>query len=90
MGKRPRLQQPFQPNGPRGLVDSATYAENANVNSENTQNGVYITYTSPVLREVREDSMQIFTQFQLSRDQEYLPGNKLEGFKPLTEYADPN
>lgn len=85
MGKRPRLQS-FQPNGPRPLVDSATYTENTNeFNSEGTQKDEYITYTRPVLKEVREDSMLIFTQYQLSRDQEYLPGNKLEGFKPPTK-----
>ncbi len=73
MGKRPRLQQPFQTNGPWPLVESATYIENTNeFNSEDTQKDVYITYTKPILKEVREDSVMIFTQFRLSRDQEYL------------------
>jgi|GEM_PF-5266778 len=43
------------------------------------------TYTKLVLEETREDGIQIFTQFQLISEEEFQPGNKIEGFKPLTE-----
>lgn len=50
-----------------------------------TPDGVQITYTKLELLETREDGIQILTQFELTREQEFQPGNKIEGYKPQAE-----
>ena len=89
MGKRQRLQKPSESppeqESPRP-IDSVTETDYSNdFNSENSPDSVTITYTKLELQETREDGIQVFTQYELKRDQAFQPGNKVEGYKPPTE-----